>query len=140
MSDRQENVVVIEFTIDQEFYDTSSNLTANESLMDVKNLERCFNEGIDREMGKIVDTVEDGIQKANLTAIDSIITAKIKLAVMLMNASSGRDATSVLVNSEPWERIGVTVPFENVSERNITLHVLNTNVETRNNIPEEVSK
>ena len=100
MSDRQENVVVIEFTIDQEFYDTSSNLTANESLVDVKNLKRCFNEGIDREMGKIVDTVEDGIQKANLTAIDSIITPKIELAVISKNASSGRDATSVLVNSE----------------------------------------
>ena len=39
-----------------------------------------------------------------------------------------------------WERIAITEPFENVSQRSNTLHVLNTNDETRNNIPDEVSE
>ena len=32
----------------------------------------------------------------------------------------------------------ITAPFENVSERNNTLHVFNTNDETRDNNPDEV--
>ena len=46
--------------------------------MNVKTLERWFNERVDREMGNVVDTVEDSIQNAILTAIDSIIIPKIK--------------------------------------------------------------
>ena len=103
-------------------------------------MERCLNEGIDREMGNIVDTVEDKIQNAILTAIDSIITPRIELAIWSKNASSGRDATSVTASSERGERVGITASFENVSERNSTLHVLNTIDETRNNIPDEVSE
>ena len=91
-------------------------------------------------MGNIVDTVEDRIQNATLTAIDSIIAPKIELAIRSMNASSRRDATSVTANSERGEHIGITAPFENVSERNNTLHVVSTNDETRNNIPGEVSE
>ena len=45
-----------------------------------------------------------------------------------------------LVNSERGEQIGITAPFENVSEKNIILHVLIVNDETRNNIPDEVSE
>ena len=78
-SHRQETVVVFEGTFDQEINanDTSNNLTANEDLVTVKTSERCFNERTDREMGNIVDTVEDRIQNAILTAIDSIITHKV---------------------------------------------------------------
>ena len=90
-------------------------------------------------MGNIVDTVEDRIQNAFLTARDSIITPKIESAIKSINASSGRDATTVMANSERGEHIGNTSPFENLSERNNALHVLNTNDETRNNIPDEVS-
>ena len=136
-SDRQENVVVNEGTVDQEFAinNTSSTLTTNENFMSVKTFKRCFNEGIDREMWNIVDTVEDRIQNAILTAIGSDFTPKIELAVRSKNASIERDA-----NSELGERIGITPFFENVFERNNTLHLLNTNDETRNNIPDEVSE
>ena len=68
--------------------------------MNVKTLERSFNKRIDKEMGNIVDTVEDRIQNAILTAIDSNITPKIGLAISSINASSGRDMTSVMASSE----------------------------------------
>ena len=117
-----------------------NNLMTNENTMKVKTLERCFIEGIDKEMSKIVDTVKDRIQNAILTAIDSIVAPEIELATRSINASSGRDATSITANSECGEHIGITVPFENVSEKNNTLHVLSTNDETRNNITDEVSE
>ena len=98
--------------------------------MNVKTLERSFNEKIDREMGSIFDTVGDRIQNANLTAIDSIITPEIKLAVRSISASSGRDG----------ECIGFTAFFKNVSERNNTLQVLNTKHGTGKDIPDEVSE
>ena len=91
-------------------------------------------------MGNISDTVEDRIQNAIFTAIDNIITPKIELALRSINASPGQDATSVMASSERGEHIRITAPFENVSERNNTLHVLNTNDETRNKIPDEVSE
>ena len=55
-----------------------------------------------------------------------------------MNASSRRDATSVMANVERVEKTRITAPFENVPETNNTLLVFNTNDETRNNIPGEV--
>ena len=75
-SETQGNTVVIEGTDDRDFtVGSSSNNTAiNESTVNVKTLERCFNERIDREMNNIVDTVGDRIQNAILTAIDSIIS------------------------------------------------------------------
>ena len=102
-------------------------MTTNENLVNVQTLERCFNEKIDRGMGNIVDSVEDRIQNAILTTIDDIITPRIQIAVRSINASSGRDATSVTADSERGERIGITASFENISERNNTLHLLNTN-------------
>ena len=65
-SARQENIVVNEGTNDRDFtVGTSSNNTAiNENVVNVKTLERCFNEKIDTEMSNIVDTVEDRIQNA----------------------------------------------------------------------------
>ena len=117
VSDRQENARVNEGTGDQKFVvdNLGCNLAADKILLNVKTLEKCFNEMGDREMGNIVDTVEDRIQNAVLTAIDNIITPKSELATRSINASSGRDATSVMVNSERGEDIGVTAPFENVS-------------------------
>ena len=98
----QENNVVNEGTNDRDFtVGTSKNNSAfNRNAMNVKTLERCFNERIDREMSNIVDTVEDRIQNAFLTASDNIVTPKIELAIRSINASSGRDATSVAANSE----------------------------------------
>ena len=51
-------------TADQEFtvINTSSSLTANETLVNVKTFERWFIERIDGEMTIFVDTVEDRIQ------------------------------------------------------------------------------
>ena len=107
--------------------------------MNVKTLERCFNERIDREMSNIVDTVENRIQNANLTTIDNIIAPKIELAIRSINASSGREATSVSANSERREHVGINTSFENASGNNDTLGVSNVIDETRHNISDEVS-
>ena len=89
-SARQERVVVNEGTNDQDFTVGTSNVSSivNENAMNVKTLERCFNERIDREMSNIVDTFEDMIQNAILTAIDSIVAPKIESAIRSINASS----------------------------------------------------
>ena len=103
--------------------------------MNVKTLERCFNE---RKKSNIVDMVEVGVQNEILIAIDSIVNLKIELAIRLLNASVGRDVTSVTAISKRGEHVGITAPFKNVSKTNNTLHVLSTNDETRIIIPDEV--
>ena len=142
VSERQENVVVKEGTNDRDFTvsNSSNNTAVDESAMNVKTLERCFNKRIDREMSNIVDTVEDRIKKAILTAIENIVAPKIELAIRSINASSGRDVTSVTANSERGERVGINASSENTSENNNTLHVPNVSDETRLNIPDEVSE
>ena len=62
-------------------------------------------------MGNFVGTLEDRIQKAILLALDSNITSEIELAIRSEDASSGRNATSVTVNSERGDHIGITAPF-----------------------------
>ena len=91
-------------------------------------------------MSNIVDTVEDRIQNAILTANDNIVAPKIELAIRSINASSGGDATSVSVNSERREHAGINTSFENESGNNNLLHVLNVNDETRHKILDEVSE
>ena len=91
-------------------------------------------------MSNIIDTVEDRIQNAILTAIDSIVAPKIDLAIRSINASSGRDVTSVSANSERREQVGINASLENASGNNNTLGVSNVNDETRHNIPDEVSE
>ena len=142
VSERQENAVVNMGTNGRDFTvsNSSNNTAVNENVMNVKTLERCFNERIDREMNNIVDTVEDRIQNAILTAIDNIIVPKIELAIRSVNASSGRDVTSVTANSERGERVGINASFENASENNNTLHVPSVSDETRLNIPDEVGE
>ena len=87
-SDKQEDTTDIQGTSDQELNvgNPDSSLTVDKNAVNVKTLERCFNERIDREMSHIVDTVEDRIQIAILTTIDSIIAPKIELAVMSIDA------------------------------------------------------
>ena len=118
MSDRQENVVVNESTVDQEITvkDTSRNLTANENLVNVFFLERCFNEKSGTERGNIVDTVKNRMHKAIFTAIDSVVTPMSELAVRLENVSSGRDGTSVTANSEHEECIRITASLKTYPE------------------------
>ena len=91
-------------------------------------------------MSNIVDTVEDRIQNANLTAIDSIVAPEIELAIRSINASFGRDATSITANSERGVNAGINTFFDDVSGNNNVLHVSNVNDETRNNFPDEVSE
>ena len=68
----------------------------DENTMSVKNLERCFGEKIDEEMSKVVDTVDDRIQKGIWTEKHRNITAKVKLVFRSINASSVQDPTSVM--------------------------------------------
>ena len=144
VSERQENAVVNEGTNDRDFtVGTSSNdPIVNANAMSVKTLERCFNERIDREMSNIVETVEDRIQNAILTAIENIVAPKIELAIRSINASSGRVATSVSANSDHRERVGINASFENAFKNNDTLELDASNVtdETRHNNPDEVSE
>ena len=91
-------------------------------------------------MSIIVDTVEDRIQKAILTTIDNIVAPKIELAFRSINASSGRDVTSVTANSERGEHVGTDASFGNASANNNILRVSNVNDETRHNMPDEVSE
>ena len=142
VSEGQENAVVNEGTNDRDVTVGVSNDSSdvNRNAMSVKVLERCFNERIDREMSNIVDTVEDRIQNAILTAIDKIIAPKIELAIRSISASSGRDVTSVSANSERREHVGIITSLENASGNNNTLGVSNVNDETRYNITDEVSE
>ena len=141
-SEKQENTVVNEGTNDRNFTVGTSNDSSmvNGNAMSVKTLERCFNERIDREMSNIVDTVEDRIQNAILTASENIVAPKIELAIRSINASSGRNANSVSANSERGEHVGISTSFENASRNNDPLGVSNVNHETRQNIPDEVSE
>ena len=142
VSERQENAVVNMGMNDRDFTvsNSSNNTAVNENAMNVKTLERRFNKRVDREMSNIVDTVEDRIQNAILTAIENIVTPKIELAIRSTNASSGRDVTSVIANSERGERVGINASFENASENNNTLRVPSVSDETRLNIPDEVGE
>ena len=142
VSERQEKTVVNEGTYNRDFTVGTSNndSVSNGNAMSVKALERCFNERIDREMSNIVDTVEDRIQNAILTANDNIVTPETELAIRSIKASSGRDATSVSANSERREHIRIFASFENASGNNNTLGVSNVNDETRHDIPDGVSE
>ena len=113
MNDRQEKATVRESTAHQKFIvgKSVSDPAVSENLGRVKTWERCFKKRIVKELGKIVDIVEDRIQNALLTAIDSIVTSKFELALRSINASSGQDATSVIASSERGEHIGITALF-----------------------------
>ena len=91
-------------------------------------------------MCNIVDTVEDRIQNAILTAIDNIVAPKIELAIRSINASSGRDVASASGNSERREYEGINASFENASENNRTLGTTHINDETRCNSHDGVSE
>ena len=134
--------MVSEGTNDRDFTVGTSNVSAvvNENALNVKTLERRFNERIDKEMCNIVDTVEDRIQNAILTAIDNIVAPKIELAIRSINASSGRDVTSVSANSERREHGGINPPFVSASEDNNLLSVTNINDEPRYNTQDAVSE
>ena len=141
-SERQGNTAIIEGTKDREFTvgSSSNNTAVNESMVNVKTLERCFIESIDREMSNIIGTVEDRIQNAFLTAIDNNVGSKIESANRSINASSGRNVTSVTANSEREDHVGNNAPFEIASGNNNILQVSNVNDETRHNIPDEVTE
>ena len=108
MNNRRENAKLNESTGGQDLTVDilGSNSVHKKNLVNVRTLERRLKEKVDREMGNTVDTVEDEIQNALLTAIDSIIIPKIELAIGSINASSRPDATSVMADSESGEHIG----------------------------------
>ena len=57
-----------------------------------------------------------------------------------MNASSGRDAASVMGSSEHGEQIGITAPFEDISDRNDTFQKLNLTDETGGYNPDDIGE
>ena len=65
-SHSQKNIIVNGCTGHRDFTvgTSDSNLMTNENTVNVKYLDRCFNERIDRDMSNIVDTVEDRIQNS----------------------------------------------------------------------------
>ena len=71
-------------------------------------------------MGNIVDTVEDRIQNAILSAADSIITPKIELAIRSVNASTGREATSLMATSEGGDHIRITALLKRIRKEKYT--------------------
>ena len=89
MSVRQAKTTVNESTGDQEstFGNPCSNLAANENLVIVKTLRRCLYEKNGWKMGNIVDTVENRIQSASLTAIVCNSLPKIELENRSINVS-----------------------------------------------------
>ena len=141
-NERQESVEVNEGTNDRDFTVGTSNVSSLiiENVLNVKTLKRCFNERIDREMCNIVNTVEDRIQNAILTAIDNIVAPKIELAIRSIYASSGRDVASASGNSECREYEGIIASFENASENNRTLGTIHINDETCCNSHDGVSE
>ena len=141
-SERKEIIVVIEGTNGRGFTlsTSSKNIAKIESTVSVKTLEKCFNESIDREISINVDTAEDRIQNAILTAFDNIVAPKIEFAIISINASSGRDATCVTAKSERGEHLGVCASFEKASGNNNLIHVSNVYDETRHDVPNKVSE
>ena len=91
-------------------------------------------------MNNIVDTAEDRLQTAILTAFDNIVVSKIELAIRSMDASSGRYAASVAANSECREHVGINGSFENAPGNNNIQQASNGNDEIRNKISDEVSE
>ena len=67
-SEQGENTVVNEGSNDRDItvVTSSDNSVTNENTVNVKTLERCFNERIDRELSNIVDTVEDRMTESRL--------------------------------------------------------------------------
>ena len=142
-SERQETVIVNGCTKYQKLtVETSKyNLATSKNAVNVKTSERCFNDRIDREVSNVVNTVEDRIQNAILTSIDSLVAPEIELKITSKNPSSGRDRTSVTANSDHGEHVGTTEFFGDASENNIVLHISIVNDETRKkDIQGEVSK
>ena len=142
VTDRLESARVIECTGSQDFTAGTSctNLLTNKFMVNVKTLEKCYNDKNGRELSNIVDTVEDRIQNAILMAIDNIIAPKIQLVVRSINGSSGRDMASTRTKSKRKERVGIIATFETASENNIVLHASNMTHETLNTNPDEVNE
>ena len=117
MSDRQSNATVNKSTGDQEFTvgTSDNNILTTEKTVEMKSLERCIRQKFVQKKINIVDTVKDRIQNANLTAIDSIVVPTNNFTITSLNASSGRDATSVTANSERGEHTQITSLSENAS-------------------------
>ena len=75
-----------------------------------------------------------------MTAIDNIVALKNELAIRSINASSGRDVTSVAANSEPREHAGVKASLEKAPGNNNSLRVSNVIDENRHETPDEVNE
>ena len=90
------------------------------------------------ENSNFVNTVEDRIQNAILSAIDNIVAPKMELAIRSINASSGRDVASVAAKSDSREHVVINAFLENASGNNNIQQVSNENDNTRNNITDEV--
>ena len=72
----------------------------------------------------IVVLVEDRIQNAVLTTIDSVVACKLELTIMSIKGSSGReDATTVTATPERREHIGLLPLLRTYPKRIMTTYV-----------------
>ena len=118
----QQNILVKNGTVDREttVIISGSIPKTKEITVKVQTLERRFNEGIDTEMGEINDLVEDRIQNAILTAVDTSVTPRPVSAVRSINAFFGRGVASITAHSEREGHKGNTASFWNVSKKSNT--------------------
>ena len=87
VNDGQENAKSMKVPVTKHFPVVIPTINQRE-CGDSENLGKMFKWNSDREMGNFVVIVEDRIQNAILTAIDSKFTPKIELAIRSINASS----------------------------------------------------
>ena len=91
-------------------------------------------------MGNSVDTIGVWMQNPILTALDSFTIPRIELEVRSINASSGRDAASLTVNTEREEGTCLIAYFEDLSEGNEAFHKSNAIDRTRGDIAHEATE
>ena len=91
-SEKQENIKVNEGTTDRDFTvgTFSRDTVIKEIVVNVRTLERRFNERIDGEFSNIVDTVQDRIQNGILTCIENKFGPKIEIVIRSINKCSGQ--------------------------------------------------
>ena len=81
-----------------------SSAATNENTLEIQRWETNLTDSITKEVSTLVQTVEDNIQNAILTAIENSNLHRIELANRSENASFVQDVASVTANAERGEQ------------------------------------